>query len=131
MLTVDAEISDQLPGGRLRPDKMPGHWLLARLGKRVLRPGGLAMTQSLLAALAIGADDDVVELAPGLGLTARLILGSDRAPIPALSAIVTLRPGLRAGCPMLRTFRFALAQPTIRALATLRPRLSWGRRCFP
>jgi SAM-dependent methyltransferase len=57
---------------------MPGHWLLARLGKRVLRPGGLAMTQSLLAALEIGVDDDVVELAPGLGLTARLIL--EKAP---------------------------------------------------
>jgi SAM-dependent methyltransferase len=65
---------NRLPGGALRADKMPGHWLLARLGKRVLRPGGLAMTQSLLAALKIDARDDVVELAPGLGLTARLIL---------------------------------------------------------
>jgi SAM-dependent methyltransferase len=74
MSIAEVEMTDQLPGGRLRPDKMPGHWLLARLGKRVLRPGGLAMTQSLLAALAIGVDDDVVELAPGLGLTARLIL---------------------------------------------------------
>lgn len=74
MATAKADISEKLPGGALRPDKMPGHWLLARLGKRVLRPGGLAMTRSLLAALAIGPDDDVVELAPGLGLTARLIL---------------------------------------------------------
>ena len=30
------------------PEKMPGHWLLARLGKRVLRPGGLELTQRLL-----------------------------------------------------------------------------------
>lgn len=73
-LTNGTELPDQLPGEGLRADKMPGHWLLARLGKRVLRPGGIAMTQSLLADLGIGADDDVVELAPGLGLTARLIL---------------------------------------------------------
>ncbi|PRC44304.1 SAM-dependent methyltransferase, partial [Mycobacterium sp. ITM-2017-0098] len=29
---------------------LPGHWLLARLGKRVLRPGGLELTTRLLAA---------------------------------------------------------------------------------
>lgn len=57
---------------------MPGHWLLARLGKRVLRPGGLGMTQLLLAALNIGMDDDVVEFAPGFGVTARMII--DRKP---------------------------------------------------
>ena len=53
---------------------MPGHWLLARMGKRVLRPGGLELTQKLLTELAIGANDDVVEFAPGLGVTARLTL---------------------------------------------------------
>jgi SAM-dependent methyltransferase len=53
---------------------MPGHWLLARLGKRVLRPGGLGLTRRLLNSLSIGREDDVVEFAPGLGLTARLIL---------------------------------------------------------
>ncbi len=63
-----------LPGGALDTTKMPGHWLLARLGKRVLRPGGLNMTQALLAGLAIGTGDDVVEFAPGLGVTARMIL---------------------------------------------------------
>ncbi len=63
-----------LPGEGLRADKMPGHWLLARLGKRVLRPGGVAMTQDMLDTLRIGGHDDVVELAPGLGLTAGLIL---------------------------------------------------------
>ncbi len=63
-----------LPGHDLRVDKMPGHWLLARLGKRVLRPGGLAMTQALLADLTVGHSDDVVEFAPGLGVTARLVL---------------------------------------------------------
>ncbi|KAB1657343.1 methyltransferase domain-containing protein [Pseudoclavibacter chungangensis] len=47
----------------------PGHWLLARLGKRVLRPGGLRLTRRLLAHADI-AGADVVELAPGLGRTA-------------------------------------------------------------
>lgn len=78
MIALQGMDADKLPGGALKADKMPGHWLLARLGKRVLRPGGLAMTQSLLAALKIGTEDDVVELAPGLGLTARLIL--DKGP---------------------------------------------------
>ena len=47
---------------------LPGHWLLARLGKRVLRPGGLELTTRLLAAARIGGSD-VVELGP---------IGSDR-----------------------------------------------------
>lgn len=53
---------------------MPGHWLLARMGKRVLRPGGLELTRQMLDALDIRASDDVVELAPGLGVTARAAL---------------------------------------------------------
>ena len=57
---------------------MPGHWLLARMGKRVLRPGGLELTRRMLDALDIRASDDVVELAPGLGVTARAAL--DREP---------------------------------------------------
>jgi hypothetical protein len=56
---------------------MPGHWLLARMGKRVLRPGGLELTRQLLTALAIGRQDDVVEFAPGLGVTARLTLAQE------------------------------------------------------
>lgn len=66
---------DSLPGEDLDVAKMPGHWLLARLGKRVLRPGGLRMTHSLLDELKIGKGDSVVEFAPGLGVTARVILG--------------------------------------------------------
>ena len=69
--------ASQLPQtGRADAD-VAGHWLLARLGKRVLRPGGLEMTHSLLAHAAV-AGADVVELAPGLGRTARDIL--DRGP---------------------------------------------------
>lgn len=63
-----------LPGDELDAAKMPGHWLLARLGKRVLRPGGLGMSRSLLKALAIGPSDEIVEFAPGLGVTARMML---------------------------------------------------------
>ncbi len=55
-------------------EKMPGHWLLARMGKRVLRPGGMELTRRLLATLAIQESDDVVEFAPGLGVTARMTL---------------------------------------------------------
>jgi SAM-dependent methyltransferase len=76
-MLMTAEQSTQLadlPGSDLDVAKMPGHWLLARLGKRVLRPGGLGLTRALLDSLAIGPDDDVVEFAPGLGVTARMIL---------------------------------------------------------
>ena len=47
--------------------------MLARLGKRVLRPGGLELTTRMLAAAGIGGAD-VVELGPGLGRTARDIV---------------------------------------------------------
>lgn len=62
------------PGAGLSPRNMPGHWVLARLGKRVLRPGGMELTRRMLEALNIEATDDVVEFAPGLGLTAQLTL---------------------------------------------------------
>ncbi len=52
---------------------VPGHWLLARLGKRVLRPGGLALTQDALAHAEIEGKE-VVELACGIGRTAEEIL---------------------------------------------------------
>ncbi len=65
---------EPLPGAHLDIAKMPGHWLLAKMGKRVLRPGGLELTHQMLDALAVGPTDTVVELAPGLGTTARLTL---------------------------------------------------------
>ena len=75
--TARSEAED-MPGGRLEEDRMPGHWLLARLGKRVLRPGGIELTSQMLGALDIGSADSVVEFAPGLGTTARLTL--ERSP---------------------------------------------------
>lgn len=62
-----------LPGANRTAEDAPGHWLLARLGKRVLRPGGLELTRRMLAHARI-ADADVVELAPGLGRTAVEVL---------------------------------------------------------
>jgi SAM-dependent methyltransferase len=64
---------ETLPLAERSDADLPGHWLLARLGKRVLRPGGRELTSRLLAAADIeGAD--VVELGPGLGRTARDIV---------------------------------------------------------
>jgi SAM-dependent methyltransferase len=49
-----------------------GHWILAKVGKKVLRPGGRELTNILLNNMEIGTNDDVVEFAPGLGFTAAL-----------------------------------------------------------
>lgn len=62
-----------LPQAGRRTEDVQGHWLLARVGKRVLRPGGAELTAAMLADAQLpGAD--VVELAPGLGVTAAEIL---------------------------------------------------------
>jgi hemerythrin-like domain-containing protein/SAM-dependent methyltransferase len=71
--TINAAPSD-LPGATLQAKKMPGHWLLARLGKKVLRPGGVELTRQMLDELKITSADDVIEFAPGLGATAELTL---------------------------------------------------------
>ncbi|WP_409975165.1 methyltransferase domain-containing protein [Bacillus sp. Bva_UNVM-123] len=54
--------------------KMPGHWVLAKMGKRVLRPGGIELTEKMLEHLHICEEDDVAEFAPGLGVTAKIVL---------------------------------------------------------
>ncbi|MCB1288626.1 MAG: class I SAM-dependent methyltransferase, partial [Mycobacterium sp.] len=69
--TADADLP--LPLATRHDAAVQGHWLLARLGKRVLRPGGAELTHKLLA-LADLAASDVVELAPGLGRTAAEII---------------------------------------------------------
>ena len=68
-----------MPGEGLDYNRMPGHWLLAQMGKWALRPGGLELTGQMLAALDIQPSDDVVEFAPGLGLTARASLARNPA----------------------------------------------------
>ncbi|MCV7076570.1 class I SAM-dependent methyltransferase [Mycobacterium szulgai] len=62
-----------LPVSSRTDENVPGHWLLARLGKRVLRPGGVELTRTLLARANV-TDADVLELAPGLGRTATEII---------------------------------------------------------
>jgi len=75
-----------LPGAQLDVSRMPGHWLLARLGKRVLRPGGIELTRQMLASLDVGEEDDVVEFAPGLGVTTQIVTERRPASFTAVEA---------------------------------------------
>lgn len=77
--TVCTPVSDNHGSPRDNTHKMPGHWLLAKMGKRVLRPGGLDLTRVMLERLNIQSRDEVVEFAPGLGVTARLTLSRQPA----------------------------------------------------
>lgn len=63
-------------GERSGPEagRMQGHWLLAKLGKRILRPGGRALTAKLLEQAKPTGGDDIVELGPGVGSTAEVLL---------------------------------------------------------
>ncbi len=105
MPTVGSE-----PGAGPGVDRMPAHWLMASLGKRVLRPGGVSTTRWLLQASAIHDRDDVLEIAPGLGATAREILrrrprsyvGVERDAAAASEAERAIR---RTGCPNVRLLR--------------------------
>jgi len=65
-----------LPFAGRDDESVQGHWLLARLGKRVLRPGGVELTRTLLGHAGL-TDVDVVELAPGLGRTATEIVARE------------------------------------------------------
>ena len=81
---MDTNNQKGILGEELDTTKMPGHWLLARLGKRVLRPGGRELTRLMLDGLAIQSSDDVVEFAPGLGFTAQLTLNQKPASYTAV-----------------------------------------------
>lgn len=96
---------DKLPWSSRADDAVQGHWLLARLGKRVLRPGGVGLTRTLLAHADV-TDADVLELAPGMGRTAteiltrrpRSYLGAEQDPDAARSVrnLITGRGEVRA-----------------------------------
>ncbi|SER72641.1 Methyltransferase domain-containing protein [Propionibacterium cyclohexanicum] len=89
-----------VPQAQRRIEDVQGHWLLARLGKRVLRPGGGALTTAMLTDARIGGAD-VVEMAPGLGRTAAEILADgprsyraidqDRDAVTRVQAVVGTR----------------------------------------
>ncbi len=66
--------------------QMQGHWLLAKMGKKVLRPGGIELTRKMLASLNIGSQDIVVEFAPGLGVTAKMALEMNPVSYTAIEA---------------------------------------------
>lgn len=72
------------PWDGLHRDRMPGYWLLASLGKRVLRPGGIELTKKMLAELEISSRDHVIEYAPGMGITAKLTLQNNPSSYTAI-----------------------------------------------
>ncbi len=79
-------------------DSVQVHWLLARLGKRVLRPGAVGLTRTLLAGADV-TDADVLELAPGLGRTAAEMVGDVIAGLPAESGTVRVADAADTGLP--------------------------------
>lgn len=60
-------------------DKEQGHWILAKMGKKILRPGGRELTKKLVSALQVSDRDSVVEFAPGTGFTASIVLSQSPA----------------------------------------------------
>jgi hypothetical protein len=70
-------LRDPRLGEGLSLTRMPAHWMLGRLGKRVMRPGGLGPSRRMVDALQVGPQDDVVEMWPGLGATTLLALAGE------------------------------------------------------
>lgn len=68
--------NSSLKGTRSAPEetRLQGHWLLAKMGKRVLRPGGLELSKLLIKALNPQASDRIIEFGPGVGSTAQVLL---------------------------------------------------------
>lgn len=59
------------------PEKAQGHWLLAKMGKKVLRPGGRELSEKMIDSLNISSTDSVVEFAPGIGKTAHYLISKN------------------------------------------------------
>ena len=74
--------------------KMPGHWLLARLGKRVLRPGGRELTRQMLNGLCIKSSDDGGRVRSGVGFYGTNSLWN-RNPLPTRLSNATKPPPLQ------------------------------------
>ena len=56
-------------------ERAPAYAVLFYLGKKSMRPGGLELTRHLLNELGIDSADEVVEFAPGRGLTTKMVMG--------------------------------------------------------
>ncbi|MDO4888199.1 MAG: methyltransferase domain-containing protein [Actinomycetaceae bacterium] len=71
-------MSEQAHGARQGPEekRLQGHWLLAKMGKRVLRPGGIELTRRVIANAKPSAQDRIVEFGPGVGRTAEILLAA-------------------------------------------------------
>ena len=78
VLAREGSKPEQLKGTRSGPEekRLQGHWLLAKMGKRVLRPGGMEMTRRILTNAAPIPSDRIVEFGPGVGKTAELLLAA-------------------------------------------------------
>src|SRR5699024_9180267 len=77
-MSESTSISSNLPdapGPKVDFTRMPGHWILANMGKKVLRPGGRRLTHWMHGNMAIASYDRVVEMAPGMGTTTQYTLG--------------------------------------------------------
>lgn len=77
-------------------ERMQGHWLLASLGKTVLRPGGRELTSRLLAQAKPASGDRIVEFGPGVGKTASLLLAANPASYTGVDPSPEGRPALDA-----------------------------------
>ncbi len=55
-------------------ERAPAYSVLFHLGKKSMRPGGIELTKRLLNELKITTNDEVVEFAPGRGLTTKMVL---------------------------------------------------------
>lgn len=74
MTQEETKIKNQVSNSNKTINTEQGHWILAKMGKRVLRPGGKELTLKLINNLDIKHSDNIVEFAPGIGYTASITL---------------------------------------------------------
>ena len=110
--------------------RMQGHWLLATLGKKILRPGGIALTRKMLAAAAPTSQDRIVEFGPGVGATARLLLKAN----PKSYAGVDPNPqGRQAVAKVIAPYaqaQYVVADAACTACPRLAPIWWWVKPCY-
>ncbi|HEV8625785.1 MAG TPA: methyltransferase domain-containing protein [Acidimicrobiia bacterium] len=117
-----------MPGEGLDPATMPAHWLLARLGKKVMRPGGTTLTDAMLAGLAVGPGDDVVDLAPALGDTVRRVQAAGPASFRGVER--GTKEAERASRLGHRPYECVAAEPEATGLADGSASVVYGEACL-